>query len=297
MSINYRVTLYARGYFILFDKSFTTSEFAKIVGVSKHTLFYYDKEGVFCPERKDDNGFRGYTVFQIETFFVIKSLTDMGLTLSKIKEYLKTRSAKNCITLLEEHEKILDDRIKKLQRTKELMKEKRKTIHTYFECESKDIYIAFEEKESLYITEADEDDYYTPFTNHIQNAGDRMLNLPCAVGHIIKNKDFKNKTYFDYYFSKTKAKSKSTLIKPAGNYLNYYHKNGYFTVEEAYDKIIDYANEHKITLGAYFYEYMILDELSVIGIENYVVKISIQVIENNESIELLTNPLIKATSI
>lgn len=49
---------------------FTTGEFAKIVGVSKHTLFHYDKLGIFSPELKGENEYRYYSAFQVEPFFV-----------------------------------------------------------------------------------------------------------------------------------------------------------------------------------------------------------------------------------
>ncbi len=261
----------------MFDKFFSTSEFAKIVGVSKHTLFYYDKEKVFCPEHKNENGFRTYSVFQIETFLVIKSLTEIGLTLAMIKEYLKTRSGENCMALLDKHEKIIDKKINRLKRVKELLREKKETITEYYACKTDDVHRVFEKKQILFVTNSDENDYYTPFTSHIKNASDAALNLPSAVGHIIKNEDYMNKTYFDFYFSKVKTEGTSTMVKPEGEYLNYYHKNGYFTIESAYEKIIVYAQENNIILGDYFYEYMILDELAVSGIENYVVKISIAI--------------------
>ncbi len=263
----------------MFEIFLTTNEFAKVVGASKHTLFYYDKEGVFSPEKKDDKGFRGYSVFQIETFFVIKSLTEMGVTLSKIKEYLKTRSAESCMSLLQEHEIFLEQKINRLTKTRELIREKQETISAYFERESHGAFISYEEKEVLYITESNEEDYYTPFSAHIKNVGDSTLNLPCAVGHIIKNENFENKTYFDYYFSKTKAEGTSTLIKPAGNYLSYYHTHGYFTIDDGYEKILEYAAKNELCLGDYFFEYMVLDELAVSGIENYVVKLSIAIKE------------------
>ncbi len=255
----------------------STQEFAKIVGISKHTLFYYDKEGVFCPAKKDDKGFRYYSVFQIETFFVIKSLAEMGISLARIKQYLQMRSGENCLALLEEHQTILEAKIKRLQKLTELIKEKKATIKDYFGHQANQAYIAFEPQEILFITQSSEDDYYNLFTKHIANTTEAALNLPCAVGHIIKNQDFANKTYFDYYFSKTDTEGESTLIKQAGNYLNYYHSHGYFTIDLAYEKVLAYANQHRLILGDYFFEFMVLDELAVEGIENYVIKISIAI--------------------
>ncbi len=261
----------------MFEYYLSTNEFAKIVNVSKHTLFYYDKEGVFCPEKKDDNGFRYYSMFQIETFLVIKSLTEMGISLAGIKDYLQNRSAENCMTLLDEHQAILEAKIKRLQKITELIKEKQTTISEYFKYKPDQAYIAFEPQEILFITASSEDDYYRPFTEHLANVSEVALNLPCAVGHIIKNEDFANKTYFDYYFSKTDTEAASTLIKVAGNYLSYYHTKGYFTIDTAYEQLLTYAQQHQLELGDYFFEFMVLDELAVEGIENYVIKLSIAI--------------------
>ena len=50
---------------------FTTGEFARICGVRKQTLFYYDSIGIFSPEIVGDNGYRYYSYTQVETFAVL----------------------------------------------------------------------------------------------------------------------------------------------------------------------------------------------------------------------------------
>ena len=42
----------------------TTSQFAKIHGVNKRTLHYYDDIGLFSPNKKGDNGYRYYDISQ-----------------------------------------------------------------------------------------------------------------------------------------------------------------------------------------------------------------------------------------
>lgn len=37
-----------------------THELEKELGISKHTIFYYEKEGIITPQR-DDNGYRSYS--------------------------------------------------------------------------------------------------------------------------------------------------------------------------------------------------------------------------------------------
>ena len=52
---------------------FTTGEFARILGVGKHTLFHYDEIGLFSPAIKEENGYRYYFVWQMDTFEVIRA--------------------------------------------------------------------------------------------------------------------------------------------------------------------------------------------------------------------------------
>nr|WP_243686653.1 MerR family DNA-binding transcriptional regulator [Clostridioides difficile] len=44
---------------------FTTGEFAKLCGISKQTLIFYDKIGIFSPEYKDKNNYRYYSVYHM----------------------------------------------------------------------------------------------------------------------------------------------------------------------------------------------------------------------------------------
>ena len=45
----------------------TTGGFASAMGVSKDTLFHYDDIGLFCPEKVSENGYRYYSIYQMET--------------------------------------------------------------------------------------------------------------------------------------------------------------------------------------------------------------------------------------
>jgi len=44
---------------------FSTGEFAKLNGINKRTLHYYDEIVFFSPAIKKENGYRYYTCFQI----------------------------------------------------------------------------------------------------------------------------------------------------------------------------------------------------------------------------------------
>ncbi|WP_406241942.1 MerR family transcriptional regulator [Tissierella carlieri] len=90
---------------------FTTGEFAKIVGVTKHTLFHYDQIGIFSPELKGENEYRYYSVFQVEPFYVISALKELGMPLKEIKAYLDIRGPEKLIDLLNKQEDEIDKKL------------------------------------------------------------------------------------------------------------------------------------------------------------------------------------------
>ena len=86
----------------------TTGEFAKMVGVTKDTLFHYDDINLFSPEIVGENGYRYYSINQAETLDTILILKDLGMPLKEIREFIKNRSADRFIELFTEREKQID---------------------------------------------------------------------------------------------------------------------------------------------------------------------------------------------
>ena len=64
-------------------KYFSTGEFAKLCKVHKKTLFHYDEIGLFKPEKVMNNGYRYYSVYQLEAFNVISTLKILVFLLKK----------------------------------------------------------------------------------------------------------------------------------------------------------------------------------------------------------------------
>ena len=46
------------------SRYFTPGELAKLFGISKQLLLYYDKNDIFSPEFVDENGYRFYVLSQ-----------------------------------------------------------------------------------------------------------------------------------------------------------------------------------------------------------------------------------------
>ena len=95
------------------NNNFTISEFAKMFNVSRQTLIYYDKMGIFKPEIVDEkNNYRLYSSKQIKTFLKILQLKAMNISLNEIGKIIKNNDkifTKNIIdNKLEEIDKNID---------------------------------------------------------------------------------------------------------------------------------------------------------------------------------------------
>ena len=105
-----------------------TGEFAKLCGVNKRTLHYYDEQGIFSPDHVDANGYRCYAVRQLYPFIMIRLLRQMGLDLAEIRDYMSHRSPARLETLLEEQEAWLDGELRRLQYMKEIVRNQRDVL-------------------------------------------------------------------------------------------------------------------------------------------------------------------------
>ena len=62
---------------VLFMK---THELEKELGISKHTIFYYEKEGIVTPQR-DENGYRSYSQDDLQKLIMVKFLRNLNISI------------------------------------------------------------------------------------------------------------------------------------------------------------------------------------------------------------------------
>jgi MerR family transcriptional activator of bmr gene len=85
------------------EKLFTIGEVSKITGVSKDTLRFYDKIGLFQPKYVDEkNNYRYYTVDQFWYIDIITCCRRLGVSLERIKELVDSKDNAKIVEMLEE---------------------------------------------------------------------------------------------------------------------------------------------------------------------------------------------------
>lgn len=270
---------------------FTTGEFAKIFGINKQTLFYYDQCGIFRPDIIGENGYRYYSFTQLEAFAVIVMLRSLDLPISEIKAVIEKKSPEDLIRLLKEKVEDIDEKIEELTWSKQYIQKK---IDSTLEGINAPIgQVIFENALSEYCIVSDykgNDDE----KEVIEAAGEHFafcqrigLHSAYPIGALIPLSTVSQEGYSYSNFYTTilpeelglieKDGLDSVFLDKGGNYIAIYDDDGYSNILSNCLKLMDFAKEHKLTLGPYFYEDVILDDLTTDGYYNYLVKLSIKV--------------------
>ena len=101
---------------ILMKDMFSIGELASYQNISKQTLIYYDKIGLFKPAYVDpDNKYRYYTVKQVDYLDTILIMKEMGFTLNEIQEHMKNYTIDTSLITMRKQLTVIDQQITHLE--------------------------------------------------------------------------------------------------------------------------------------------------------------------------------------
>lgn len=113
-------------------KKYNIGEVSKILGLSQHTLRYYEKLGIIEVGRKGSGGVREYTLGDLQQLEYVKALKDIGLSLEEIKTY--TVLKKEDERTLRERRDILEEHRERVKEQINFLLKIRKDIDEKIEC-------------------------------------------------------------------------------------------------------------------------------------------------------------------
>lgn len=90
--------------------NYTVNELAKMSGVTKRTLRYYDEIGLLKPERLDENGYRMYGPKEVDLLQQILFYREMGVELKTIQKIVQSPDFDELEALKNHREKLLAKR-------------------------------------------------------------------------------------------------------------------------------------------------------------------------------------------
>lgn len=95
---------------------FTIGEISKHQNISRQTLIFYDKIGLFRPAYVDpENGYRYYSAAQLDYLDTICIMKKFGFSLDEIKAHMKSYTLDTSLIALRKQLTIIDRQIKDLQ--------------------------------------------------------------------------------------------------------------------------------------------------------------------------------------
>lgn len=262
-------------------------EFAKITGTTKETLFHYDETGVLIPDFRDENGYRYYSIFQIEFFQVISLLKELGMSLKQIKQYIDGKSPQELIKLLTHQKQVIEKKLLHLTKMHQMISDKITITGIALKKKNDEISIESCDEMRLAVTYFDKnmDDrlLMLQMAKHFKACDEKNVYSPYAIGEVMPVKtarsgslDFNCYSYC-YTFVDSTYTENNVKIKPKGKYLTLYSKGGYANLPEAYFKLLNYADKHNYSLADSIYEDVMLDELSVNGYNEYMMRLSVKI--------------------
>ena len=125
--------------------------------VKKHTLFHYDDIGLLKPDYYDENGYRFYSYSQLNLFYFISMMKELGMSLDEIKFYLNSRTPEQMEELFTSKINQISNEIKRLKENKRILKSRIDKIQYASEVKIDKIYKEYQEEE-YYLRYRDIDD-------------------------------------------------------------------------------------------------------------------------------------------
>lgn len=249
---------------------FTTGEFANLCNVEKSTLFFYDRIGLFSPDIVEDNGYRLYSAYKFEEFEMISMFRHMGMSIDRIKKYIKDRTPNEYIKILNEN---ISDVDKEMERLISIRKSLETKIALTEEGQNAVLNsIDFEDSEEQYyfVTSYDDEiedtEIYRMEAEHVLRY--KKLNIPAAfpTGEIYST-EHQSGDDCDFKYYHTRLHEYMDIpdlwVKPPGRYIKYYHEDGYIQTPLHINKIVSYAKENGMRIDKFIYEDTLIDETAI----------------------------------
>ena len=133
----------------------TVGQMSKLFNITSETLRHYDRIGLLKPIVNEENGYRYYSIKEMEILDLILDAKYLEIPLTSIKDAIANKSIENYIELIELQEKTINEKIEHLLKIKDQAREKKGILNEILNY--KNLYdfdklqIVKEENEIIYI--------------------------------------------------------------------------------------------------------------------------------------------------
>ena len=266
-------------------KYLTTGEFAKLCKVNKQTLFYYDQIGLLSPVFKNEKGYRFYSMNQIELFFVIDLLKELGKSLNDIQQYTQNKSPEGFLTLMYQKREEIVKKRKEIEMKEKLIETKISLMEEASKLNFHQITLEHFPEATLYLSRKIKNTTDEEFVEVISDFIDELNELQLDTGYpigVITNREQVLKGEFSkysyLYIEQPQPKEGYSYFQAVkGHFLVGYHIGDELTIHNTYRRLFSEMERLELSLGDYVFEEYIYDTVVKNQKEHYVTKIMMQV--------------------
>lgn len=266
-------------------KFLTTGEFAKLCKVNKQTILYYDQIGLLSPALKNEKGYRYYSIHQIELFFVIDLLKDLGMSLHDIQQYMQNKSPESFLSLMHQKKEEIIKRRQEIERKEKMIEIKISLMEEASRLDFEQITLQQLPEAVLYLSKNIQSISHEKFDEVVSDFINELniyhLDSGYPIGSITKREHILNGEFTNYsflYIEQPNPKVGYPYFQAVkGNFLIGYHTGDIKTIYKTYNRLLSEMERLNLTLGDYVYEEYIYDSVVKNHKEDFVTKIMMQV--------------------
>ncbi|CCX37978.1 transcriptional regulator MerR family [Clostridium sp. CAG:1013] len=266
------------------ENYFSIGELSKYQNISKQTLIFYDKTGLFRPAYVDpNNGYRYYSASQLDQLDTILILKKCGLSLQSIKELLQDYTTGSSLKVLRRQVEVLDWELEELHLIRSRLFQRCAQLEKASLSKEEAGTPRVEEIPAQYLLTRPVEPPYTLREISIATkqcfAQSFQEGLPIFFqsGVIVPYQRIlaKNYTAASFVFLPIEAADTTEDIHrlPAGKCATVYHRGDYLSIGSSYEKLLKFCKENNLEILSDSYEFCVNDYITTGDESEYLTKI------------------------
>ena len=263
---------------------FSIGELSKLQNISRQTLIFYDKIGLFCPAYTDpNNGYRYYSAKQIDYLDTICIMKKIGFSLEEIKEYMKSYTLDNSIITLRKQLSVLEQQIEELQMIKSRVEHRCSQLEHAVSIRevSDDIMVENVDKQCILVQKVNAPYSLEQVSIATKECFVRSFKEQLPVffqsGTIVPYSRIRQQRYTEASFAflpiDIMSNIDGTMELPEGQCVCTYHTGDYYSIGCSYERLLAYCSDNKLDIISDSFEFAVNDYLSTKDENEYITKI------------------------
>lgn len=267
---------------------FSIGELSRQQNISRQTLIFYDKIGLFCPAYTDPhNGYRYYSAKQLDALDTICIMKRIGFSLSEIREHMKSYTIDDSIVALRRQLTAIEGQIDELRLLKSRVEHRCAQLEHAVGLRERSDAVTLETVEPQYILTravsaphtleqvsiATKECFARAFREHLPVFYQSGAIVPLDR---IRQQRYTEATHVFLPIGAV-ANVPDVLTLPEGQCACTYHVGDYGSIGSAYRRLLSHCEARRLHISSDAYEFAMNDYLSTGDENEYITKIMLYV--------------------